>query len=47
LPELPHGYDLVFAARTRAKVEGYWPLDRGIRELLEKAGLLAKEAESN
>jgi len=47
LPELPHGYDLVFAARTRAKVEGYWPLDRGIRELLEKAGLLTKEAESN
>lgn len=45
MPKLPRGLDLVFAARIRAKVEGYWSLARGVHELLEKGGLLPKEAE--
>lgn len=46
MPELPRGFDLVISARARAKAEGFWPLRRGIHELLRKSGLWPKEADS-
>ena len=45
LPLLPQGFDLVISAPARAKVEGFWPLKRGVHELLIKGDMLAKEAE--
>lgn len=43
---LPEGFDIVFSARTPAKVKGYWPLREAMLELLHRTGMLRKEDET-
>lgn len=40
IDRFPPGNDIVFSARTRAKEAGFWPLQRGITELLARAQLI-------
>lgn len=45
--QLPEGTDIVFSARVRAKEGGFWALQRAIRELLHRSGVLKDEGESD
>jgi ribonuclease P protein component len=40
---LKTGYDLVFIARTGSSEKGFWDMEKALRNLLKKAGLLVDE----